>query len=679
MSACELARQDRIAQKYWLTRSRNNDESAPHEGELHHMGGRARYAATCLFLSKSRTQELQEDAARLSEILASYRKPAEPRVSLPLGGSPSNRGSTTSEGSDISQTGKFVLWQPVRRAIEETPHNVPVALAPSGHSASSGAINSRIDLRRDGKLVFSGAHTGSNGRQTPDLKGSAVVSQVMRSGATVSKCSASNPDILLGGKGGEDPVLRVFTDFQSTHTAERLFAEHQTVEAAMKALEEGYEKVVTRTSQDVRSHSIQLLDRLTSLRNLAGFYRAQKIQLASIVYRRAQGFAKPVASQHLLNCASKLAVEQQMRPFERQLDFLRWTTYLSGASSPFQALRGFNQQAPVLCNDLSVLVDDLSCCRAFLALENGFKKRYATTKYELETLIRETRRGYTGITYLISSLSRKAQTLYPPIQGEMRSQLGISIHVLDALVEINMRRASVDDHQQGVFGCLDHQFRLFERDNYHLLQNMGSIIHSMRHSREPLLRSHIREIKSLVSAISLQYREDIQALWERHIALMSPQTLERYNSMAQRFWSTRVTQSTLEQARAAGTRRETHRITSVISEGRRSFVKTKRQFGQAFQLSAIDRELQEQAIKAMQRLEEICPSRPPMSEQAFRKILGLEDSSPPRSVPDSRWSRLLSSLNEAEVGSVAGPHHKRVILTSSRSRTAASNQPYIMC
>jgi hypothetical protein len=146
-----------------------------------------------------------------------------------------------------------VLWQPARRAIEETSRPVPTALAQFGQSIPSGATNSRIDPRRDGKLAFSGAHTGSNGRQTPDLTGSAVVSQVMRSGGTVSKCSASNPKPLLDGEGGEDPVLRVFTSFQSTHTIKRLLTEHQTIEAAMKALEEGYEKVVTFQSVGVSS------------------------------------------------------------------------------------------------------------------------------------------------------------------------------------------------------------------------------------------------------------------------------------------------------------------------------------------------------------------------------------------------------------------------------------------
>lgn len=218
MSSCELARQDWIAQKHWLTCSRSNVESASRVQELQAIGERAQHAANSRVLSKSTARFLQGDMARLSEIHASYRKPAEPRVSLPLDVSPSNRGSTTGEGFDTSQTGKFVLWQPVRRAVEETSRNVPVALACFGQSAHSGATNSRIDLRRDGKLVCSGAHTGSNGRQTPGINGSAVVSQVTRSGGTVSKCSVSNRKTLLDGE--EDPSLKVVASFQSTHTVE---------------------------------------------------------------------------------------------------------------------------------------------------------------------------------------------------------------------------------------------------------------------------------------------------------------------------------------------------------------------------------------------------------------------------------------------------------------------------
>jgi hypothetical protein len=667
MSSGELARQDRIAQKYWLTCSRSNDESASRVQGLLVMGERARDAATSPALSKGRAQRLQKDMVRLSEIHASYRRSPEPCIDLPLDVSPPNEDPTTGEWSDVSQTGKTVLWQPARRAIEETSRPVPTALAQFRQSTPSGATNSRIDPRRDGKLAFSGAHTGSNGRQTPDLTGSAVVSQVMRSGGTVSKCSASNPKPLLDGEGGEDPVLRVFTSFQSTHTTKRLLTEHQTVEAAMKALEEGYEKVVT--FQSIGVDHMQLLDRRTALGNLTAFYHAQKIQLASIAYSRAQGFAKPVASQHLLNYALKLAVEQQMRPFRRLLDFLRWITHISRPSSPLQALRGLSPHFSVLYRNLSALVDDLSHHRAFLALENGFKKRYATIKYELETLIRKTLRGNAVIKGLII---RRPQCLYPPIHLHMYDQLGISRHTLEALIDIRMRRVSLHDYQQGIFGYLDHQFRLFELKSTHVVQEIRNFSGSS-------FKSHFQEIESVSSAISCQYREDIQALWERHITLMSPQMLERYSRLAQRYWSTQVTQFTPKIAWEAGTPGEIgrYRFISCIIKGRRSFAaarKTKRKSGEALQLSAKDRELQEQAIKAMQRLEEICPSQPPMSEQAFRKILGLEDPSTMTSRVQSWASRLLSGLEEVESDSVPGPHHKRVILTPSRSRSVTSSQ-----
>ena len=592
MSSCELARQDRIAQKYWLTCSRSNDESASRMRELQAMGERARYAARGP--SKYLAQRLQEDMVRLSEIHASYQKPAEPCVSLPLDVSPSNRGSTTGEGYDLSQPGKVVLWQPVRRAIEETSRPVSVA--------------------------FSGAHAGANGRQTPDLNGSAVVSQVMRSGGTVSKCSASNPKTLLDGEEEKDPVLRVFTSFQSTHTTEKLVAEHKTIEAAMKALVEGYEKVVT--FQAARKTSIQLLDHLTALRNLTAVYHGQKVQLASIAYHRAQGFAKPVASQHLLNCASELAIEQQMRPFQRNLDFLRWAAYISGPSSPFQALRGFGQQFAVLYGDSNNLVIGLSSNRAFFALEDGFKKRYATINYALSILIWKTLNTNDFIQRLIKRHTfKKATYLYPPLQEEMLNRIGIDRHMLIALMKIKLRRASVGDHQQSIFGCLDYQFSLFKSRSARIVVQMKKLLGSS-------YKSHFQEIESLVSAILCQYRGDIQNLWERHITLMSPQMLERYSQMARRFWSTRVTQFTPEHASEQGSPGEIYRLTSCIRKGHLSFAfgrKTKRKSGQALQLSAENRERHEQAIKAMQRLEEICPSRPPMSEQAFRKILELED------------------------------------------------------
>ena len=656
MSSCELARQDRIAQKYWLACFQRNDESASRLRELDSIASRTVVAARYPSFDRG-LRSIQEDMTRPSEIHASYRRPPAPCTNLPLDISPPNEDPTIDEGSDVSQTGKTVLWQPFRRAIGETPRPVPTALAQFGQSDPSGATNSRIDPRRDGKLAFSGAHRGSNGRRTPDLNGSAVVSQAMRSGGTMSKCSASNPKTLLNGEGGEDPILRVLTSFQSTHTTERLIAEHRTIETAMKALAEGYGKVVT--SQSVGVDHMQLLDRRTALGNLVAFYHAQKIQLASIAYYRAQGFAKSVASQRLLNCASKLAVEQQMRPFQRQSIFLRWAAEVSAWNSPFRALRGFGPQFSALYRDLSALVDDLSRPRAFLALEDGFKKRYATTKYKLEPLILKTLRG-NAIKRLIS---RRTHCLYPPIQQHMYSQLGISRHTLEALIDIRMRRVSVDDYQQGIFGCLDHQFRLFKSKSTHVVQEMRKFSGSS-------FTSHFQEIESVSSAISYQYREDIQALWERHITLMSPQMLERYGQMAQRFWSTRVTQSTIEHGWEVGPPEEFYFLMGCILKGRRSFAvarKTKRKSGQALQLSAKDRELQEQAIKAMQRLEEIHPSQPPMSEQAFRKILGLEDISSPKSVPGSSWSRLLSSLDEVEVDSVARPHCERVILTSSCS------------
>jgi hypothetical protein len=670
MSSCELARQDRIAQKYWLACFQRNDESASRLRELGSIHERALQAIAARYaLSDSRLRSIQEDTARLSEIHASYRRPSEPCINLPLDVSPPNEDPTTDEGSDVSQTGKTVLWQPARRAIEETSRPVSAALAHFGQSTPSGATNSRIDPRRDGKLAFSGAHIGSNGRQTPDFTGSAVVSQVMRSGGPVSKCSASNPKTLLDGEGGEDPVLRDFTSFQSTHTTERLITEHQTIEAAMKALEEGYEKVVPSRIQSNRIYHMQLLDRRMALGNLIAFYHAQKIQLASIAYYKAQGFAKPVASQQLLNCASKLAFEQQMRPFQRQVDFLRWVTHISRPSSPLQALRGFSPQISVWYRDLGALVDDLSYSRAFLALEDGFKKRYATTKYELETLIRKTIKGNADIKGLITG---RLQCLYPPIHLHMYGQLGISRHTLEVLIDIRMRRVSLDDYQQGIFGYLDRQFRLFELKSTRVVPKLRTISGSS-------FRSHFQKIESVSSAISSQYREDIQALWERHITLMSPQMLERYSRLAQRFWSTRVTQFTPENAWEAGMPGEIgcYRFKSCISKGRHSFAvarKTKRESGQALQLSAKDRELQEQAIEAMQRLEEISPSQPPMSEQAFRKILELEDPSTMTSGVQSWASRLLSGLEEAKLDSGPGPDHKRVILTPSCSQSATSSQ-----
>jgi hypothetical protein len=670
MSSCELARQGRIAQKYWLACFQRNDESASRLRELDSIHERALKAIAARYaLSHSRLRSIQGDMARLSEIHASYRRPSEPCINLPLDVSPPNEDPTTDEGSDVSQTGKTVLWQPARRAIEETSRPVSAALAQFGQSTPSGATNSRIDPRRDGKLAFSGAHTGSNGRQTPDLIGSAVVSQVMRSGGTVSKCSASNPKTLLNGEGGEDPVLRDFTSFQSTHTTERLLTEHQTIEAVMKALEEGYEKVVPSRIRGDGIYHMQLLNRCTALGDLIAFYHAQKVQLASIAYYRAQGFAKPVASQQLLNCASKLAFEQQMRAFQRQLDSLRWITHISRPSSPLQALRRFSPQISVLYRDLSALVDDLSYSRAFLALEDGFKKRYATTKYELETLIRKTLKGNTDIKGLII---RRPLCLYPPIHLHMHDQLGISRYTLEALIDIRMRRVSLDDYQQGIFGHLDRQFRLFELKSTQVVQEMRIFSGSS-------FKSHFQEIESVSSAISSQYHEDIQALSERHITLMSPQMLERYSRLAQRFWSMRVTQFTPEIAWEAGTPGEIgwYRVKSCISKGRRSFAvarKTKRESGQALQLSAKDRELQEQAIKAMQRLEEFWPSQPPMSEQAFRKILELEDPSTMTSRVQSWASRLLSGLEEAKLDSGPGPNHQTVILTPSCSQSATSSQ-----
>lgn len=657
MSSCELARQDRIAQKYWLACFQRNDESASRLRELDSIASRTVVAARYPSFDRG-LRSIQEDMARPSEIQASYRRPPAPCINLPLDISPPNGNPTIDEGSDVSQTGKPMLWQPARRAIEETSRPVPTALAQFGQSAPSGATNSRIDPRRDGKLAFSGAHPESNGRRTPDLNGSAVVSQAMRSGGTVSKCSASNPKTLPNGEGEEDPMLRVLTRFQSTHTAERLVAEYRTIETAMKTLEEGYGKVVT--SQSFGVGHLQLLDRCMALGNLVAFYHAQKLQLASIAYYRAQGFAKSVASQRLLNCASKLAVEQQMRPFQRQLIFLRWTTEILTWN---RALRGFVSRFSVLYKDLSALVHDLSRFRAFLALEDGFKKRYATTRYELETLIRKI---ITGNAVIRKLLNRRAQC-YPPIQQHMYIQLANSRHILEALIDIRMRHVSVDDYQQGIFGCLDHQFRLSESSSTRVVQEMRSYSGS-------LFTSHFQEIESVSSAISCQYREDIQALWERHITLMSPQMLERYGQMAQRFWSTRVTQSTIEHGWDVGPLEELYPLMSCIANGRRSFAvarRTNRKSGQVLQLSAKERELQEQAIKAMQRLEEIRPSHPPMSEQAFRKILGLEDPSSHRSVPGSSWSRLLSSLDEVEVDSVAKPHCRRVL---SSSRKLKANQ-----
>jgi hypothetical protein len=148
---------------------------------------------------------------------------------------------------------------------------------------------------------------------------------------------------------------------------------------------------------------------------------------------------------------------------------------------------------------------------------------------------------------------------------------------------------------------------------------------------------------------------------------MSPQQLERYGQMAQRFWSTWSTQFTLEQAWVAGTPPEITHLRLSISYARRSFaiaLEAKRRSGQALRLSAEHEELQEQAIKAMQRLEEICPLQPPMSKQAFQKILGLEDPSPPSSVPSSEWSRLLSDLDEVKVEPVARLS-RRVVFQSS--------------
>jgi hypothetical protein len=97
MSSGELARQDRIAQKYWLTCSRSNDESASRVQGLLVMGERARDAATSPALSKGRAQRLQKDMVRLSEIHASYRRSPEPCIDLPLDVSPPNEDPTTGE------------------------------------------------------------------------------------------------------------------------------------------------------------------------------------------------------------------------------------------------------------------------------------------------------------------------------------------------------------------------------------------------------------------------------------------------------------------------------------------------------------------------------------------------------------------------------------------------------
>jgi hypothetical protein len=307
----------------------------------------------------------------------------------------------------------------------------------------------------------------------------------------VSKCSASNPKPLLDGEGGEDPVLRVFTSFQSTHTIKRLLTEHQTIEAAMKALEEGYEKVVT--FQSVGVDHMQLLDRRTALGNLTAFYHAQKIQLASIAYSRAQGFAKPVASQHLLNYALKLAVEQQMRPFRRLLDFLRWITHISRPSSPLQALRGLSPHFSVLYRNLSALVDDLSHHRAFLALENGFKKRYATTKYELETLIRKTLRGNAVIKGLII---RRPQCLYPPIHLHMYDQLGISRHTLEALIDIRMRRVS-SRLPAGHFRLPGSPVQAFRVKEYSCCSSDAKFFRLV--IQKPLSRDRVRVISNIMS------------------------------------------------------------------------------------------------------------------------------------------------------------------------------------
>jgi hypothetical protein len=374
----------------------------------------------------------------------------------------------------------------------------------------------------------------------------------------------------------------------------------------------------------------------------------------------AQGFAKPVASQRLLRIAIKMTLEQQMRPFLRHLHFSKWLACLK-APSAFQALREHQRISHQDCVDL---MDEIYHSKNLFSLEDSFKKRYAATNYALNTLIRKALKEYNDTKKLIKRYTfGKAWR----IQEKMHSQLHNSTYILEAHVVIKMRRASVDDHQQGIFGCLDYQFSLFESRSCHVHQEMQYSIAVMQKSDGPLIRSHIKKIKSLTLAIKHQCYEYIQDLWERHISLMSPQQLERYGQMAQSFWSTWSTQFTLEQAWVAGTPPEITHLRLSISYARRSFaiaLEAKRRSGQALRLSAEHEELQEQAIKAMQRLEEICPLQPPMSKQAFQKILGLEDPSPPSSVPSSEWSRLLSDLDEVKVEPVARLS-RRVVFQSS--------------
>jgi hypothetical protein len=87
--------------------------------------------------------------------------------------------------------------------------------------------------------------------------------------------------------GEEDPSLKVVASFQSTHTVEKLVAEHQTIDAALNALHERYLEVLRDSSLDklsvnIRRNPVQLLDSYTSHRNRTTSHYAKQLKLISI-------------------------------------------------------------------------------------------------------------------------------------------------------------------------------------------------------------------------------------------------------------------------------------------------------------------------------------------------------------------------------------------------------------
>ncbi|KZM23529.1 uncharacterized protein EKO05_0011239 [Ascochyta rabiei] len=443
------------------------------------------------------------------------------------------------------------------------------------------------------------------------------------------------------------------------YLAEKLLIKYKTPDVAFQALNVLYDHAKT-TSWDRQGwlarnnwqNADEIFKEISCQTEDYVFYRFLGGKLHEAAYERAQGATKLITLDTLRRYTSGLSVDVKMRPFLEQSRFFDWLAW-TVTSSPYSGLRALGPQLRVLSGETHLIVKNLARFRAIVSSPDSYEKRYEMAKRRLagecEDLHRSTSELWAVLAEFFNLLKaantydnrRPFYTFNATLKSFKREAIGIT----DDLFMIGMRRhGSKRCCRENTFNALHHHIKLLggslrqsvrsiQRSYYDIC--FDAVNRSRISSRFIPVLAHKGSIRRLLNDLLLNnrrmvniYYESLLHFWMRHVELMSPSELERQDRVAQRHWLAQLRSDDTHVSREI----ELNNLYLPIRRSRQKlahFPGWSRDSASpgAWSSSRYRVTIHEEAIKAIERLEQISPSQSQNNSQVLRRLLNLDGKS----------------------------------------------------